>query len=49
MIPTYALVLIRTQKDLNRFPQGKVILQIGREGAVFSILKQLYPLLPASP
>jgi hypothetical protein len=48
-IPTYALVLIRTQEDFNRFPQGKVILQIGREGAVFSILKQLYPTLPASP
>jgi len=37
----YAIISTRYNKDLYLFPEGKTILEIGRGGAVLTVVKQL--------
>jgi hypothetical protein len=47
-VPTYVILLTRHDKDQYLFPEATTIYTIGREGAIFSIIKQ-FPVTSNSP
>jgi hypothetical protein len=39
----YAILSTRENKDQNLFPHSRVVFQVGREGAIFTVVKQISP------
>jgi hypothetical protein len=42
-LPTYAILSTREDRDQILFPDSRVIYQVGREGAIFAVVKQINP------
>jgi hypothetical protein len=39
--PAYAVLLTRRDKDIELFPQAEIVFQVGRQGAIFCVVKRL--------
>ena len=47
--PSFAIVSSRHDKDLTLFPEAKQLLTVGRDGAIFAVVKQLDQTHPPDP
>jgi hypothetical protein len=48
-VPTFAILLSRHDKDIHIFPDAEIITIVGRDGAIFSVVKDLTKDLHSKP